>query len=90
MSLSGAEDEHYNRTFIEGLRNNYPHLADDYFLVSDSVGTILTALGGGGTYEKTRRHILQWWMYSKLPWIANISSNRFIWYFDVVVISNNL
>lgn len=48
MSLSGAEDEHFNQDFVAGLQNSYPDLAENYYLVSDSVGTVVTALGSGG------------------------------------------
>lgn len=47
MSLSGAEDDSLNAEFVEGLRGNCPDLADHYYITSDSVGTIVTALEKG-------------------------------------------
>lgn len=47
MALSGAEDEQNNNRFLADLKQSYPDLTDHYYLTSDSVGTIATALANG-------------------------------------------
>jgi len=48
LSLSGAEDDNLNKEFLDGMGSKYPNLSEHYYITSDSVGTIVTALEKGG------------------------------------------
>jgi N-acetylglucosamine kinase len=48
LALSGAEDDHSNKDFMQTLKALYPDVAEYDYLTSDSVGTIVTALEKGG------------------------------------------
>ncbi|EGT38300.1 hypothetical protein CAEBREN_32623 [Caenorhabditis brenneri] len=46
LGLSGAEDEEFNKKFVDHFRKNYGHITDNFYLMSDSVMTVLANFPG--------------------------------------------
>ncbi|CAP32143.2 Protein CBG13487 [Caenorhabditis briggsae] len=46
LGLSGAEDEEFNRKFVEGFKKNNKGLTENFYLTSDSVMTLLANFPG--------------------------------------------
>ncbi|XP_053976911.1 N-acetyl-D-glucosamine kinase isoform X2 [Hylaeus volcanicus] len=48
LSLSGCEEEKTNRLLVETMQQNYPNVAKDYVVTSDTMGSLRTGLDTGG------------------------------------------
>lgn len=48
LSLSGCEQDETNLQLKNGLRNKYPNLSEEYVVVSDTVGSVVTVNPTGG------------------------------------------
>jgi hypothetical protein len=47
MAFSGAEDEQMNQQMVDKLTSQHSNLSNNYYLTTDSVGTIATSLKNG-------------------------------------------
>ncbi|XP_078033347.1 N-acetylglucosamine kinase isoform X2 [Augochlora pura] len=48
LCLSGCEDEKSNNDLVSAMQEHYPNVAKDYFVGSDTVGSLKTAFDSGG------------------------------------------
>ncbi|XP_006560162.1 N-acetyl-D-glucosamine kinase isoform X2 [Apis mellifera] len=48
LTLSGCEEEKTNRVLVETMQQKYPNAAKTYYINSDTIGSLRTALENGG------------------------------------------